>query len=551
VAIIDGKPPEPARQEAGVSRVVVRLREGVDLPSGESALGERTAEGWDEIAHGRPGLRFSRYISSLADEQEEPNRIQAGGRGRSGASDARLALGRYFVAEVANKREAESLAEALGALDDVESAYVEAGPTPPPSVVPADDPRSTNQGYLDAAPDGIDARWAWTFTNGVGVGFVDVEQGWTLDHEDLVAAHIKLISGVNKAYTGHGTAVLGEVVAVDNKLGGIGIAPYASTRVVSQYRTATLYNTADAVLAATKEMSAGDVLLLEAQTSYANLAGPFPVEVEDAVFDAIRAAVDDDIIVLEAGGNGSVDLDAFTSTSGKQILNRSSADFRDSGAIMVGAASAAPPHRRLWFSNFGSRIDSFAWGESIDTCGDGWTGTSKNAYTSLFGGTSGATPIVTGAAILLQSFGRARGRPYTPAQMRAWLADTSLNTHSDSPADRIGVMPDLRAIIEYEQLHTRFNPDRWKLVAQILFGVDNDGGGVVIVPGQGPVPVGPWGPLMMESISTEVRDVLAALAVHELAALSTDEASVRAIRKASVSSVRRAIDQLAAKTTLR
>ncbi len=198
--------------------------------------------------------------------------------------------------------------------------------------------------------------------------------------------------------------MLGQIVGVDNTLGVVGIAPSANSRVVSQWRTTTSYNTAAAIASAAAVMSAGDVLLLEAQTSHPNATGYVPVEVDDAVYDAIRAATDDGIIVVEAGGNGSVDLDAFSNSAGKRIFNRAHTDFRDSGAIMVGAASSAAPHTRLYFSNFGSRIDCYAWGEGIETTGDGWAGTSTTAYTSSFGGTSGASPIVTGAALLLQSW---------------------------------------------------------------------------------------------------------------------------------------------------
>ena len=95
---------------------------------------------------------------------------------------------------------------------------------------------------------------------------------------------------MNQDFQGHGTAVLGEVVAVDNTMGGVGIAPRANARVVSQWRTSNNYNTADAILNAADHMSAGDVLLLEAQTSHPNATGFVPVEVEQAVFDAISAA---------------------------------------------------------------------------------------------------------------------------------------------------------------------------------------------------------------------------------------------------------------------
>jgi subtilisin family serine protease len=276
-----------------------------------------------------------------------------------------------------------------------------------------------------------------------------MEQGWTLNHEDLVAAGITVISGVNTAYTGHGTAVLGEILAVDNTIGDMGIAPNVTARVVSQWRSGGTYNTAEAILSAASAMSSGDVLLLEAQTSYPTASGYVPVEVEQAVFDAIQYATSQGIIVVEAGANGSVDLDAFQDVSGKFILNRSNADFRDSGAIIVGAASSAAPHTRLSFSNYGSRIDCYAWGENIDSTGDGWTGTATNLYTTSFGGTSGATPIVTGSALIVQSSKVAQGQPrLTPSEMRALLSDSTWNTASANPAaDRIGVMPNLQAII--------------------------------------------------------------------------------------------------------
>jgi hypothetical protein len=383
----------------------------------------------------------------------------------------------YYAIECSNPVESQAVAETLRSWPTVETAYVEGGPTPPP-LNPSDDPRSTNQGYLDAAPAGINARAVWPAADGSGIGFVDLERGWTLNHEDLAAANISIISGVNQDYHGHGTAVLGEVSAVDNARGGIGIAPGVTTRVVSQWRTTNTYNTAEAILSAAATMNAGDVLLLEAQTSHPNASGYVPVEVEQAVFDAIQYATYISIVVVEAGANGSVDLDTFQDVNGRQILNRASADFRDSGAIMVGAASSTAPHQRLSFSNYGSRIDCFAWGQNIDTCGDGWTGTDTTTYTTSFGGTSGASPIVTGAALLMQSWAVKKGRGlYTPQALRDLLSDASRNTRSANPAsDRIGVMPNLQALIGSSKPYPWWlGPLTWAWLILI--------GGLLITPG--------------------------------------------------------------------
>lgn len=80
-----------------------------------------------------------------------------------------------------------NLLHRLTELPDVASAHaMKAGP--PPQANPHDDPRRGNQGYLNAAPQGIDAPygWQWQGGDGAGVTIIDIEQGWNFDHEDLV-----------------------------------------------------------------------------------------------------------------------------------------------------------------------------------------------------------------------------------------------------------------------------------------------------------------------------------------------------------------------------
>ncbi|MES2093348.1 MAG: S8 family peptidase [Actinomycetota bacterium] len=533
MAIIDGKAPQPEDDRGWSPRVVVKLNSAPEyafLPkfSARSAFTRKLHSAESDLVQTlrrvHPEGRLTRYL-------HEDEAISAGRRAR---------FAPYLAITAPDAETATRLAREIAALDTVDTAYVEGGPTPPPVVNPADDPRSTSQGYLDAAPEGIDARWAWGLTDGHDVGFVDLEQGWTLDHEDLVAAGITVISGINTAYPGHGTAVLGEVVASDNTRGGIGIAPRANARVVSQYRTATNYSTAAAILSAVDSMSAGDVLLLEAQTTV-GASSFLPVEVERAVFDAIVVATDAGITVIEAGGNGGNDLDAYTDAAGRHILDRSDPYFRDSGAIMVGAASSSIPHTRLGFSNYGSRIDCFGWGQGIDTTGDGWTGTSTTAYTGSFGGTSGASPIVAGAAILVQSWQRrVHGRVFDAWTLRTLLSGSN-NTPSASPGtDRIGRMPDLHALIQALIDNDRFRPDvnqylQWEY---ILFGLLNDAPGMIWVPGVGPVPVDPgWG-----DMSRADRLLFAEVLGRELESVGVAGVSVEAVADASFAALQRTLE---------
>lgn len=528
MAVIDGKIPVAAGADIQPT-LVVKLGPGEKA----AALAAR-ADMAGSLAEAAPGAMFRPYF---ADARESAGRIPA-------------PFDRYLSARFPDRAEAEKSAARLRGLANVTSAYVEGGPTPPPEVNASDDPRAALQGYLDAAPDGIDARWAWDECDGSGIRFVDVEQGWTLDHEDLAAAGITLISGVNNAYPGHGTAVLGEIAAVDNMRGCVGIAPGVDARVVSQWRTASSYGTAEAILSAADALSNGDVMLLEAQTTIAgSTASYLPVEVEDAVFDAIVHAVGRGISVVEAGGNGGNDLDAWRDVSNHARLDPDSSDFRDSGAIMVGAAGSAAPHGRLSFSNFGARIDCFGWGAGVSTTGDGWTGTSTTAYTDSFGGTSGASPIVTGAAILVQSWLMNHGHPvYPPAALRAVLSDPALNTASAASTDRIGVMPNMRAIIEAEKLKPRLPqphfPQYLSLV-HILFGILNDAPGWIWVPGKGPVPIDPgWG-RAIRAMPRDRRELVQAFVTHEMAAgLAGRDAA--GIRRAAISAMREAVKSIAA-----
>ncbi|RYZ91982.1 MAG: carbohydrate-binding protein, partial [Moraxellaceae bacterium] len=156
------------------------------------------------------------------------------------------------------------------------------------------------------------------------------------------------------------------------------------------------------------------------------------------------------ITVVEAAGNGSVDLDSFQTIDGKYIFNPNSADFKDSGAIIVGAANGSLPHYRLGFSTFGNRIDAFGWGGWDVSTLDAVDENSTTGYQTWFSGTSSASPIVTSAAISIQGIAKSLfGTPYTPAELRRLLKSAAYNTPTFDPAsDKIGYMPNLKEIID-------------------------------------------------------------------------------------------------------
>ncbi|MEE2730561.1 MAG: S8 family serine peptidase [Pseudomonadota bacterium] len=361
----------------------------------------------------------------------------------------------FYTVDFKESRDMVALVKSLCTLECVQTAYIDKA-APDPLVDPTDDPRSPNQGYLDAAPDGIDAEYAWSFTGGDGAGqrFIDLERGWTLDHEDLNAHGGTLLHGTLRDDSrAHGTSVLGEICAVDNTLGCVGIVPHVDSYDVVSFHGSTRVA---AILAAIDNLNFGEVLLLEAQVWLNGTTLLGPIEAYDAEFEAIRLATALGVIVVEAGGNGTnngqapaLDMDTYTTLGGEQIFNPASTDFRDSGAIIVTAATSAAPHIRRNYGPYGERIDCYAWSQNIDTCSSNSLG-STTAYTTTFGGTSGASPIITGAALAIQGVAESQlGFRFGPYQMRSILRNPANGTPPDvAEVTAIGVMPDLRQIID-------------------------------------------------------------------------------------------------------
>src|SRR5262249_33446305 len=131
----------------------------------------------------------------------------------------------------------------------------------------------------------------------------------------------------------------------------------------------SVYNIANAINVARLQTTPGDVILIEQQAPVCGLTDYGPVEWYQSAYDAIKTSTAAGRIVVEAAGNGSVNLDR---ASCHNLFKRT---VLDSGAIMVGAG--APPaysqtdRARLYFSTYGSRVDLQGWGFSVATTGYG------------------------------------------------------------------------------------------------------------------------------------------------------------------------------------
>jgi subtilase family protein len=332
---------------------------------------------------------------------------------------------------------------------------------------------TARQGYLDAAPGGIDARHAWTVSGGAGTGVrvIDCEWGWRFTHEDLVRNQGGVVAGTGGTDTNHGTAVVGEISGDRNTFGITGIAPDAWIAASSF----TNQSSAQAIRAAADRLGPGNIILLEIHRPGPRTPNPpqgqlgfIAIEWWPDDFAAIRYAVNKGIIVVEAAGNGFQNLD-------DPIYNTRPANFPtgwtnpfnvnnpSSGAVVVGAGAPPPgthgrnhgPDRsRLDFSNFGARVDAQGWGREVTTAGYGdlQGGSAQDLwYTDQFSGTSSASPIVVGALACVQGALRGRGRiPLSPARARELLRATG-SAQQDAPGrpatQRIGNRPNLRQLI--------------------------------------------------------------------------------------------------------
>ncbi|HKQ76665.1 MAG TPA: S8 family serine peptidase, partial [Blastocatellia bacterium] len=324
---------------------------------------------------------------------------------------------------------------------------------------------------------------------GQGQHLVDLELGWQFCHRDLQAhfstTRSPLLGGINRTgFRDHGTKVLGIIcgrppqsIVESSAPCCIGITPCLASVGVISYATGAAAAAEgcvgappvsgpiarnDALMQATSHLQAlgGGVLLLEVEvgSTEAGVWGTWaksehPIEIIPTDLEQIRLARDLGIVVVEAAGNDGADLDQYEDMLGKHSLrvripdpsNPSltipNLDFQDSGAIMVGA-SLQNLHRKS-SSNYGSRVNCFAWGQGV------FSTNLNGTYTSLFNGTSSASAIIAGVALSVLGLIAANKLPArTPQQIRELLSDKIYGRLSTPSSRPIGSMPDLAKIIK-------------------------------------------------------------------------------------------------------
>jgi subtilisin family serine protease len=354
-----------------------------------------------------------------------------------------------------------------------------------------------SQLYLYDQDPGIHVQEFWDAYSifGSGVKVCDVEYVFNADHMDLPTVIIVGPQPEDPGFgTDHGTAVLGELASLNDGVGTTGIVYQSQLYFAGAYINQAYY-LEEALINTLSELDAGDVVLIEQQTiAFAGTPdeGYAPVEWYEPFYDAIQLISGNGLIVVEAAGNGNRNLDDSMFT----VDNGGHYPFLEanwSEAIMVGAGAVGiddVSRSRLWFSNYGSRIDLQGNGEGIVTTGYGSAYASSvgpnTFYSNNFGGTSGASPIVVGAVTLLQSLSRNfTGNTLSKNEIRNLLVSTGKPQVAGTlpVSEKIGPLPNIFAAGNYLIDHLGIE-EAYDKNAVSIFPNPNNGSFAVYVPNE-------------------------------------------------------------------
>ena len=190
-----------------------------------------------------------------------------------------------------------------------------------------------------------------------------------------------------------------------------------------------------------QKLTKGDVLLIEVDSNRGVLE--LPIEAFPLGFAAINAAHEAGIYVVEAAGNGGLEL---TKNLGIDPFGP---------ALLIGAGNPATG-KATAFSNFGERVDLQGWGLEVVTTGAPFQGfddlqrrSDKNAcYMRSFDGTSSAAAIVASCVASISSILRSHALDLpTPSALRTLL--NKRGTFTDQAANGgIGALPNLKAALD-------------------------------------------------------------------------------------------------------
>src|SRR5262245_9951313 len=219
------------------SRISVKFHDNVALPYADdigSEIDHQTNDGWKNLTQQFPGVRIRRTFRTIgaSDLKALVNRVAANNPDYHPPEFLTL-----FVVVCPTVTIVQHVATAIKAWSIVEFAVPQQTPSSPTGGLGGTG-LNLSQGYEDPAPRGINARCAWGENGGDGAGqaIIDIELGWTLDHDDFAIHNPQLLFGTpEETSRSHGTSVLGVICAANNASGLVGIAPNVNSVNVMSY----------------------------------------------------------------------------------------------------------------------------------------------------------------------------------------------------------------------------------------------------------------------------------------------------------------------------
>ena len=257
----------------------------------------------------------------------------------------------------------------------------------------------------------IEVPAAWSVSTGAGVTVAVIDTGIASTHADLadnIVAGYDFVSITSIAGDGdgidsnpedmggsfHGSHVAGTVAAVNNTVGGVGVAYDAKImplRVLGIDGSGSDADIAEAILFAAGLPNSSNTLPAQnASIINLSLGGP---AFSSSLQSAVNAAVSNGVIVIAAAGNENSSIASYPAAFSNVI-----------SVSAVGQTKELAP-----YSNFGNTISVAAPGGNMqqDANGDGnvdgvFSTVSASSY-AWFQGTSMAAPHVAGMAALMKS----------------------------------------------------------------------------------------------------------------------------------------------------
>ena len=231
----------------------------------------------------------------------------------------------------------------------------------------------------------------------------------------IVEKDVTMVTIPEIGYPDHGTAVLGQLSALDESRdwgeptqGITGIVPEAQPYFYALFSREDGNRELTAWFRAALELGPGDVICAPYDP-----AGILTSCAEnEAIVTISQLAAAEGIVCVVAAGNGR--QECISATDAGELAG-------DDGMIIVGGVTPAGPgqaHRQSE-SNYGASVDAAAWGDFVVSTGYGDLYSAiqpknpndfgvdrRRTYTSRFGGTSAAATQIAGAACALQGLAK-------------------------------------------------------------------------------------------------------------------------------------------------